>query len=108
MGLDQYATAQKAEERIEIMYWRKHANLQGWMENLYISRGGTEQFNCVDLKLSPEDIDRLEEEHATLETVTGFFFGSTTEAKIQATQEFISMARSYMNDGYEIIYSSWW
>ena len=108
MGLDQYGTAQKADERIEITYWRKHANLQGWMEKLYISRGGTETFNCVDLKLFPEDIDRLEEEHENLETVTGFFFGTTTEDKIQATRNFITMARSYMRDGYEVIYSSCW
>ena len=40
MGLDQYAFAEKGGEQEEIFYWRKHANLQGWMENLYIRRHG--------------------------------------------------------------------
>ena len=29
MGLDQYAFATKGDEKHEIAYWRKHANLQG-------------------------------------------------------------------------------
>ena len=29
MGLDQHAFARKGEEEIKLMYWRKHANLQG-------------------------------------------------------------------------------
>ena len=48
MGLDQYAFARKngEDENIEIMYWRKHANLEGWMAELYASRGGK---GCVQL-----------------------------------------------------------
>jgi len=50
MGLDQYAFARKgeplddfdgnssSEEEIEICYWRKHPNLQGWMENFLTDR----------------------------------------------------------------------
>lgn len=52
MGLDQYAYAflgdpPKAptdfpapESAIEIFYWRKHADLEGWMSNLYYEKGG--------------------------------------------------------------------
>ena len=73
MGLDQYATARKGdaitddegdtyyEDSIELAYWRKHPNLQGWMENLYHEKGGDESFNCVDLELDLEDLDALEE-----------------------------------------------
>ena len=42
MGLDMYAyIARKKSEDFnsarEIAYWRKHPNLQGWMENLWES-----------------------------------------------------------------------
>ena len=38
MGLDQYAykvVAHDEDNRDEIAYWRKHPNLQGWMEQLW-------------------------------------------------------------------------
>lgn len=108
MGLDQYAFARKGEEEIELMYWRKHANLQGWMENLYRKRGGDHLFNCIDLKLTSEDLVRLDKEHRNLEKASGFFWGETSEAKIERTQEFIDNAFVKLTEGYEIIYSSWW
>ena len=55
----------------EIAYWRKHPNLQGWMEQLWDAKGrpGTDigderdfDFNGVELELTFEDILRLEED----------------------------------------------
>ena len=61
MGLDQNAwKVDKDGEREELAYWRKHNRLQGWMEERYTEKGGKEQFNCVDLELTEEDIDDLE------------------------------------------------
>ena len=63
MGLDQYGTfinkdGQRQEDKD--FYWRKHPNLQGFMENLYRSKGGNaEYFNCEDVELTLEDLDRL-------------------------------------------------
>jgi hypothetical protein len=82
MGLDQSAVARKGEPRkvpqtwtttdadgneeevveyynewddtIELAYWRKHPNLQGWMQELYYEKGGEGEFNCVDLELTLE------------------------------------------------------
>ena len=108
MGLDQYAFAVKGDERIEIFYWRKHANLEGWMSNLYSSRGGDKEFNCVDLLLFESDLKRLQNEHRDLPAVTGFFWGATNERKIAETEEFIKKALEYQGKGYEIIYTSWW
>ena len=109
MGLDQYAFARKGEEKIEIMYWRKHANLQGWMERLYCSRGGKgEDFNCVDLLLSEEDLLNLQLQHENLETATGFFWGTSRPESIADTAHFISTALEYQKQGYEITYYSWW
>ena len=84
MGLDQYAAIRldtKDEEGIwdteELAYWRKHPHLQGFMENLYVEKGGTEEFNCVDVELTLEDIDALEAsvKGDELPETGGFFFG---------------------------------
>lgn len=109
MGLDQYAyVASKAGQRDEfhedavwdavegkfvnkkvsepqdIAYWRKHPNLQGWMEKLYRERGGDcEMFNCIELELTWEDVDRLEKDIKAGEVsklnTEGFFFGSPSD-----------------------------
>ena len=109
MGLDQYAFARKSgEEDTEIMYWRKHANLEGWMANLYARRGGKGQFNCIELKLTEADLDKLTDEYLGLTKSAGFFWGESYPKQNEDTAEFLSKAEKYLADGYEIIYSSWW
>ena len=123
MGLDQYATARKGdaitddegdtyyEDSIELAYWRKHPNLQGWMENLYHEKGGDESFNCVDLELDLEDRDALEEslDEEALPETAGFFFGSNADDHYaEADREFIVAARAAIKQGYTVVYSSWW
>ena len=139
MGLDQYATARKGEPRkvaqtwtttdedgnekevveyydewedsIELAYWRKHPNLQGWMENLYREKGGEEEFNGVDVELTLEDLDALEltlDEDELPETVGFFFGGNADDHYAEADREFIVQARAAIKQGYKVIYSSWW
>ena len=139
MGLDQYATARKGEPRklpqtwtntdadgneeevveyynewddtIELATWRKHPNLQGWMQELYYEKGGEGEFNCVDVELTFEDLDALEatlDEEELPETV-GFFFGSNADDHYaEADREFIREARAAIKKGYTVVYSSWW
>ena len=139
MGLDQYATARKGEPRkvpqtwtttdadgneeevveyynewddtIELATWRKHPNLQGWMQELYYEKGGEGEFNCVDVELTLEDLDALEatlDEEELPETV-GFFFGSNADDHYaEADREFIREARAAIKKGYTVVYSSWW
>ena len=123
MGLDQYATARRGEAKtddegytyyedsMELAYWRKHPNLQGWMQDLYYEKGGEEEFNCVDLELTLEDLDALEEsldEEALPETV-GFFFGTdSSDYYAETDREFIREARAAIKKGYTVVYSSWW
>ena len=123
MGLDQYATARRGEAKtddegftyyedsMELSYWRKHPNLQGWMEDLYHEKGGEQEFNCVDLELTLDDLDALEEsldEEALPETV-GFFFGTDSSIHYaEQDREFIREARAAMKKGYTVVYSSWW
>ena len=123
MGLDQYATARRGEAKtddegfkyyedsMELAYWRKHPNLQGWMEELYREKGGNEEFNCVDLELTLEDLDALEEslDEEALPETAGFFFGANAdEHYAEADREFIVQARAAIKQGYTVIYSSWW
>ncbi len=128
MGLDQYAYAVKKGKitkavdfnldgidsediQSDFCYWRKHHDLQGWMEDLYIAKGGSSEFNCSMLLLTEEDINALElalNERALPET-TGFFFGSgNTEGYVDHDRDFILRAREAMRDGYDIVYDSWW
>ena len=123
MGLDQYATARRGEAKtddegftyyedsIELAYWRKHPNLQGWMEELYHEKGGDEDFNCVDLELDEEDLDSLEKslDDSDLPETSGFFFGSNSDDHYaEADREFIVQARAAIKQGYTVVYSSWW
>ena len=123
MGLDQYATARKGEAQTddegytyyedskELAYWRKHPSLQGWMEDLWIDKGNSGEFNCVDLELTLDDLDNMEEtldENALPET-QGFFFGQNSdEHYAEQDREFIVNARAAIKQGYTVVYSSWW
>jgi hypothetical protein len=123
MGLDQYATARRGEaktddegytfyeDEIQLAEWRKHPNLQGWMEDLYHEKGGEEEFNCVDLQLTLDDLDALEEslDEEALPETAGFFFGTdSSDYYAEADREFIVQARAAIKQGYTVIYSSWW
>lgn len=120
MGLDMYAcTIDHAPEKPvdfeakdygELHYWRKHPNLHGWMEELYYRKGGTCTFNCVNLQLTAEDLDRLEVDvrHRALPHTEGFFFGASDGSEIEDDLAFIAKARAALNDGDTVFYSSWW
>ena len=126
MGLDQFAyivepnqtleQKEKGEGQKELAYWRKHNRLQGWMENLYREKGGTEVFNCEDVVLTLEDLDELEKaiSDRNLPETQGFFFGNDSyedyeEWGLKDTDEkFIREAREAINDGKMVVYSSWW
>ena len=123
MGLDQYANARRGEaivddegyayyeDSMELAYWRKHPNLQGWMQELYYEKGGEGEFNCVDVELTLDDLDDLEEsldEKALPETVGFFFGGNADDHYAEADREFIVAARAAIKQGYTVVYSSWW
>jgi len=132
MGLDQYAyVAAKAGQQQEywesyvtevekssvtkpreIAYWRKHPNLHGWMEDLYRERGGeSEMFNGVELELTWEDLDQLEQDvkEKRLPATTGFFFGEDSdEHYLEQDLEFIKTARADLFMGLKVFYNSSW
>lgn len=123
MGLDQYAyVASKAggpyddPTRQDIAYWRKHPNLQGWMEKLYFAKGGccnTEGFNGIELELTWDDIDMLEQDIksgvlAKMNT-TGFFFGKPSdEYYYEHDLKFCVDAKTECFLGRKVFYNSSW
>ena len=118
MGLDQYAAVKDENgETQELAYWRKHNRLQGWMEELYTRKGGKEEFNCVDLELTEEDINDLETaiEDRELPETGGFFFGNDSYSDYEGEYgykeddlKFISNARKALEEGRQVIYSCSW
>lgn len=95
----------------ELHYWRKHPDLHGWMEDLYREKGGQgEQFNCDNLQLTEEDLNRLEEDikAGELPDTTGFFFGESDGSETNDDLEFVRKAREAINEGYDVYYTSWW
>jgi hypothetical protein len=150
MGLDQYAyAAAKARARddwyedaeydkdageyvnrgktkpIELAYWRKHANLQGWMEALWVEKGkpmtdGSEPpepsdwgtgFNGIELELTTEDIDRLEQAilNGELPPTKGFFFGEGADDYYRDQDlQFVREARANLFLSLRVFYNSSW
>jgi hypothetical protein len=103
----------------EIGYWRKHADLQGYMENIYISRGGDKEFNLVPLYLDKGDCENViayaKQElakHAQgkdVEHTTGFFFGATDPSDWTETiDKFEEVIKNTDFDNESVYYDSWW
>ena len=126
MGLDMYAfivDADKVGDKVtdvalgdgatEICYWRKFNALHGWMEDLYRQKGGSKaSFNCTTVKLTANDLDRLEMDTGNnkLVPVNGFFFGvqEIDSEDLESVATFIKVARQALADGKAVFYDSWW
>lgn len=115
MGLDQYAHVRRAEEsadeNAEIAYWRKHRCLQGWMENLYREKGGEQEFNCVEVEITREDLAKLASDliQDNLPDTSGFFWGNRNAGDcLEEDFAFIAKALLAINSGLKVYYSSWW
>jgi hypothetical protein len=103
----------------EIMYWRKHPNLHGWMENLWTRKGRPgldpadeyKMFNGIELELTWEDLMELEYDiaHKALPSTSGFFFGDDSDAYYKKQdQEFIKEAKADLLCGLKVFYNSSW
>jgi len=109
------------EKPREVAYWRKHPNMQGWMERLWESKGrpgvdpgdGDFSFNGIELELTFEDILTLENDIksgtvAKLDT-TGFFFGDPSDDYYKEQDlEFVKKAKAELFCGLRVFYNSSW
>ena len=105
MGLDQYAKKVKSDYdyetktdtivKTEIHYWRKHNALEGWMANLWRSRGMDGEFNCQVVQLTKDNLDNLENDikEGRLPQPEGFFFVLTQGRMRIAKQMTLSSLR---------------
>ena len=126
MGLDQYALSVKNKavinrfdfnqdyEYMEIFYWRKNRFVHNWMEELYQSLGGKDEFNIKYLQLLPEDIDKLEKDTKSGKIKEydkgGFFFGEQPfeYQEYEAIMSFCRIAREEFKNGNAVFYESWY
>jgi len=139
MGLDQYAYSRPPRKRnsdddVQLMEWRKHNRLQGWMQQLWENKGcpnaqteGDEMgdFNCVELQLTKQDIDDLEYtiENFEFPEANGFFWGSDSYFWNNEDDEpfpeneywykendlmFVESARKALDNKHRIYYSCWY
>ena len=127
MGLDMYAYAaakpntswDDGDAHREIAYWRKHPNLHGWMELLWNEKGrpGIDNsfqdvmFNGIEVELTWEDLDRLEEDvtNGRLPSTSGFFFGNNSDDYYRNEDlEFVRKARAEIFTGLKVFYNSSW
>lgn len=98
----------------DFAYWRKFNHLHGWMEKLYYYKGGkADSFNCVNVRLTEQDLDVLQKqaEAMSLKPTEGFFFGTYEEFSEDdkyAVLEFVNKAREAISNGYAVFYDSWW
>lgn len=142
MGLDQYAYAAanagdadawsnheyegaaqpSSVKPRELAYWRKHPNLEGFMSQLWESRGkpGVDTnyenswgsgFNGIELELTWKDLNDLERAvtEGTLPETRGFFFGKNSDAHYREQDlQFIRDARAEIFTGLRVFYRSSW
>lgn len=119
MGLDAYAyVASKADSNYgdwqEISYWRKHPNLQGWMEKLAESKNlKYDTFNGVEVELTWDDVDRLEKDIKAGEVsklgTRGFFFGDPSDEYYREHDlDFCVNAKAELFLGRKVFYNSSW
>ena len=120
MGLDQYAYIKfqpEYENWLMLAEWRKHPNLQGWMERLWEEKGRpgaespTETFNGVELELTWDDIEQLEFDiqEDNLPGTTGFFFGDDSDDYYKEQDlEFVKQAKADLFLGLKVFYNSSW
>jgi hypothetical protein len=97
---------------VEIAYWRKHPSLHGWMEQL-AERKNLEyrSFNGVELELTWEDIDELEQavRHGQLPFTEGFFFGKPADnVYYEEDLKFCVDAKAELFLGFKVFYNSSW
>lgn len=98
---------------IEIAYWRKHPSLHGWMDQLWQRKNPEDMstFNGVELELTWEDIDELEQavRHGQLPFTEGFFFGKPADnAYYEEDLKFCLNAKAELFLGLKVFYNSSW
>lgn len=135
MGLDMYGYSMPYTKELDLPYidesvqidndlfkdkldiiWegRKLRWLHNWVEKYYYELGGTEDFNCVMVKISRQLLDKLKKDVESGKIINygggGFFFGDYEydEEAEEDIKDFIKVAEEYLNQNNLVFYDSWW
>lgn len=118
----------------ELYYWRKHSDLHGLMEEIYLSKLDDiifdveeyeeennvsitwkddlyDDFNCIPLILEKEDVIDIIERHKNNEIpeARGFFWGESEKSDFdESLKEFEDVLKNTDWDNEMCIYNSWW
>lgn len=110
----------ESEEPIEVAYWRKHADLNEYMTNLYYEKTPEDcqasEFNCVRLLLTKDDLldlmEKVVKELANpgteFKTGHGFFWGETARKDWIETLDILNKVIESTDFKKETIYYSCW
>ncbi|CZT38071.1 hypothetical protein [Rhizobium sp. 9140] len=90
--------------------WHKHPDLHTWIEELYLEKGGAHLFNKVNVRLTLDDLDRLERaiEEKLLPKTVIFTFGISDGSEMEDDLEFVAKARTAIHEGYSVYCQSNW
>lgn len=111
MGLDMYFFSKNDPEN-PIAYFRKHADLHGYISELWAKETGRDpgEFNCEDFQITKEVLEDLEkfvygrhDKHWH-----GFFWGESDDDKWDETKDVLAKLRRLILEGEEVYYTSWW
>ena len=98
-----------------LAYHRKFNALEGFMAQEAINQGIVDypvDFNCVELPITPEILDRLRKtiDSGNLTPTEGFFFGplEVREEDLKYLEKVIKRAESHLKKGNAVVYTSWW
>jgi hypothetical protein len=81
------------------------------MERLYRPKAArTKSFNCVNVQLSADDLEKLEADIRAmrLPATQGFFFGASDSTELEDDLAFIAKARAALAGNLTVYYASWW
>ena len=116
MGLDQHLMIVRKdssgkEEEYEMCYWSKKHNIQQWMERLWRKKTTTDlPFCCVDLYLTIEDLDALEQAYKNEEIEYSDYSYKTDLSEEEKAEEieYIAITKEELKAGHKVYYTSSW
>lgn len=96
----------------ELVYWRKHPDIHGWMKNLFFEKNGStdSDFNHDNVWLTEEDVLNLKDaiENDKLPKTSGFFFGDSDGRLKENDLENVDLMLTTLSKGSLIYYTSSW
>lgn len=110
MGLDMFFVDGSGNE---IKYFRKHADLHGFLSELWCAKNPDKtswDFNCKKLRITKDILRKLRKfvDGPHDEHYTGFFWGHSTNEDWEETKVLLDDIERRLNNKERVYYDSWW